>query len=179
MRVDQMTSPAPILSGPEEGEALWFNQDLLIFKATSEATGGAFILFEERSQRGKATPLHTHPDAGESFYVLEGDVLMEIDGHQQSAGPGAFVAVPRGVPHAFTVTSETAVVLTLITPGAPAFEAFFRDAGEPAPERKLPPPRPLDIGRIQAAAKRHGSVVILGPSPFAPPVGPESDSGRA
>lgn len=168
MHAEQKMSPTPIVAGPNEGEALWFNQDLLIFKATSEATGGVFILFEEHSQRGKATPLHTHPDAGESFYVLEGEVLMEVDGHQQTASAGDFVAVPKGVPHAFTVTSETAIVLTLITPGAPAFEAFFRDAGEPAPERKLPPPGPLDIGRIQAAAERHGSVVILGPPPFAP-----------
>ena len=178
MHAEQKTRPTPIIAGPKEGEALWFNLDLLIFKATSEATGGAFILFEEHSQRGKATPLHTHPDVEESFYVLEGEVLMEIDGEQQTASVGAFVAVPKGVPHAFTVTSETAVVLTLITPGAPALEAFFRDAGEPAPERKLPPPGPLDIGRIQAAAERHGSVVILGPPPFAPE-GSESDPNHS
>jgi len=156
----------PIVLADQEGEALWFNQDLLIIKATCEQTGGAFLLLEEHSQRGKATPLHTHPDADESFYVLEGEVLMHIDGAEQAAGPGGFVAVPRTVPHAFTVTSETARVLTMITPGRAAFEAFFRDAGEPARTRELPPPGPLEIERIQAAAERHGSVVILGPPPF-------------
>ncbi|MBA2240338.1 MAG: quercetin 2,3-dioxygenase [Solirubrobacterales bacterium] len=178
MPAEQRSSaaPAPIVAAPEDGEALWFNQDLLVFKATSETTGGAFALFEEHSQRGKATPLHAHPDADESFYVLEGEVLIEIEGTQQAAGSGGFVAVPRGVPHAFTVTSDTAIVLTMITPGSPALEAFFRDAGEPAPAHRLPPPGPLDIERIQAAATRHGSVVILGPPPFPPPAGSDAAS---
>jgi hypothetical protein len=32
---------APIALDPGEGEALWFNNDLLIFKATGAQTGGA------------------------------------------------------------------------------------------------------------------------------------------
>ncbi len=162
-----MSSAVPIVLPDQEGEALWFNRDLLTFKATSEQTGGAFLFFEELSQRGKATPLHLHPHEDETFYVLEGDVRMHIDGREHAGRPGHFVAVPRGVPHAFTVTSETARVLTLLTPGSHAAEAFFRDAGEQAPERKLPAPGPPDIERIQEAADRHGSVVLLGPPPFA------------
>lgn len=162
-----MSRAIPIVLADQEGEPLWFNRDLLILKATSEQTDGAFILFEEQSQRGKATPLHLHADADETFYVLDGEVRVHIDGAEHAGGPGSFVAVPRGVPHAFTVTSETARVLTMLTPGNPAAEAFFRDGGEPAPERKLPPPGPPDIERIRAAAERHGSVTLLGPPPFA------------
>jgi quercetin dioxygenase-like cupin family protein len=164
-----MISVAPIVLAESGGEALWFNHDLLTFKATSEQTGGAFVLFEERSQRGKATPLHIHPDEDESFYILEGEILVHIDGTEQAGRPGGFISIPRGVPHAFTVTSDTARVLVLLTPGSAAAEAFFRDAGDPAPERKLPPPGPPDIERIQAAAERNGSVKILGPPPFSGP----------
>lgn len=161
-----MNSATPIVLADQEGELLWFNRDLLILKATSKQTNGAFLLFEEQSQRGKATPLHVHPNEDEAFYVLDGEVRMHVDGAEHAGGPGSFVAIPRGVPHAFTVTSETARVLTLLTPGSPAAEAFFRDAGEEAPEHKLPPPGPPDIKRIQAAAERHGSVKLLGPPPF-------------
>jgi len=162
-----MTSAVPIVLTEDSGELLWFNGDLFTFKATCEQTDGAFILFEEWARRGKVTPLHAHPDEDESFYVLEGEVLVQIDGEEHRGRPGGFISVPRGVPHAILVVSETARALTLLTPGSPAIEAFFRDAGDPAPRRELPPPAPLDMERIRAAAERHGALEILGPPPFA------------
>ena len=151
-----------------EGELLWFNNSLLTFKARSADTGGAFVLFEMLSRRGKATPLHLHPSEDESFYVLEGELLVHDDGREVAAAEGAFVSIPRGTPHAFTVTSETARFLTLLTPGPAVAEQFFRDGGEPARGPELPPDGPLDIERIQASAERHGCVRLLGPPPFAP-----------
>ena len=74
--------------------------------------------------------------------------------------------MPRGVTHAVLVTSETALVLTIVTPGCKALEMFFRDVGEPATQRVLPLSVPLPLERICAAAARHGSVVILGPPSF-------------
>lgn len=50
-------SREPIAIRDREGEPLWFNHDLLVFKATCAQTGGAFILLEQTSQRGKMTPL--------------------------------------------------------------------------------------------------------------------------
>jgi quercetin dioxygenase-like cupin family protein len=149
-----------------EGDLVWFTSSLITFKATSAETGGGFVLFEMLAPRGKATPLHLHPNEDESFYVLEGELLAHVDGREVRAGQGAFVSFPRGTPHAFTVTSETARFLTLLTPGPAAAEAFFRDAGEPAPAAELPPEAPLDIARIQASAERHGCVELLGPPPF-------------
>jgi hypothetical protein len=67
---------------------------------------------------------------------------------------------------AYTITSETARNLILITPGSGSMEAFFRGAGEPARERVLPPAGPLDIERIRAVAERTQAVTILGPPPF-------------
>lgn len=164
---DTMQTRTPILVERDEGEAVWFNDDLLIFKATGTATGGAFLLVEEVARRGKVTPLHTHPEEDESFYILEGEALVHLDGSDQVLGAGSVISVPRGVPHAYLVTSEVARSLVLITPGTGPMEAFFRDAGEPAPERALPAEAPLDMGRIGAAAERTGAVKILGPPPFA------------
>lgn len=65
------------------------------------------------------------------------------------------------------VTSETARVLTIVTPGCEALEMFFRDVGVPATHRSLPPSAPLPLEKIRAAAAQRGSVVILGPPPFA------------
>jgi quercetin dioxygenase-like cupin family protein len=159
----------PVALDPDAGEALWFNNDLLTIKATGAQTDGAYLLVEELARQGKVTPLHAHPAEVESFYVLEGELLMHLDGEQRPLTAGAFVSVPPGVPHAYLVISETARTLILVTPGSGAMEAFFRDAGEPAPERALPAAGPLDIERIGLAAQRTGAVAILGPPPFGPP----------
>ena len=170
MAAQETTQTArPIVLDAGDGEALWFNNDLLTFKATGAQTGGGFLLLEELARRGKATPLHTHPQEEESFFILEGEALFHLDGDERTLGPGSFVSVPRGEPHAYVVTSEVARALVLLTPGSGAMEAFFRDAGEPAAGRELPPDGPLDLERIGAAAERTGAVKILGPPPFAAP----------
>jgi quercetin dioxygenase-like cupin family protein len=160
---------APIALDPDEGEALWFNNDLLTFKATGAQTAGAYLLVEEVARQGKVTPLHTHPAEEETFYVLEGEALIHLDGHERPIAAGGFVSVPPGVPHAYLVTSEAARTLVLITPGTGAMEKFFREAGEPAADRMLPQAGPLDVERIAAAAERTGAVEILGPPPFGEP----------
>jgi len=164
--VTESQTYSPTVLGPEEGEALWFNNDLLTLKATGAETGGAFLAVEELARKGKVTPLHTHPREVETFYVLEGEVLFHLDGDERALGAGGFVSVPPGVPHAYLVTSEVARCLILVTPGDGAMEAFFREAGEPATERALPEEGPLDLERIGAAAEATGAVQLLGPPPF-------------
>lgn len=162
-----MSTRTAIIRAEGEGDALWFNNDLFTFKATAEETDGALTLFEELSQRGKVTPLHMHPNADETFWVVSGEIHVYVDGAERTVGPGGVASVPRRIPHAVMVTSETASVITIVTPGCKELEMFFRDVGVPATTRTLPPSMPLPLETIRAAAMRHGSVVILGPPPFA------------
>ena len=130
--------------------------------ATSEETGGAFLLVEFRGEHGKVTPVHIHPASDETFYMLEGDILLDLDGQRRELSAGGVVVVPRGVPHAFTVTSPEARFLTIQTPGTD--ERFYRLASEPAPEGSEPPP--VDFDRVRQAALETGAIQILGPPPF-------------
>jgi quercetin dioxygenase-like cupin family protein len=153
---------APYALGEDEGEALWFFGTLLLLKATAEQTGGRFCLCEQRGRRGMSTPLHHQPADDETFIVLEGELRFFLeDGAPIEAGPGTTVHVPAGAPHAFAVASESARWLDLTTPN---HEAFFRAAGEPAPERVLPPEAPPDMAKVGEAAVQFG-VEILGPPP--------------
>jgi quercetin dioxygenase-like cupin family protein len=106
----------PIAVDEAEGEELWFNRHLLIFKATSAQTDGAFILIEQTSQRGKTTPLHRHRE-DETFCVLEGEVIVHIDGTNHRGRPGSVIFVPRLTPHAFIVASDRLRTLILFTLG--------------------------------------------------------------
>src|SRR5579859_3702156 len=92
----------PAVRADGEGERLWFyGGGVHTWKVTSAETSGAFILFEDVMTKGKTTPLHSHPEVDETLYVLEGEVLVHLDGHEQRVGPLGVAMVPRGVPHAF------------------------------------------------------------------------------
>ena len=158
-------TPMPVVLDRDGGEYLWFGGGLVTIKVTTEQSGGAFFMLEDTANRGKTTPLHLHPDDDETFYVLDGELLVHIDGAEHVAGPGAVAFAPRGVPHAFLVTSDQARFIVISTPGV-GVERFIRDAGDPAPERVAPPPE-IDIARIKAAGERTGAMKVLGPPPFA------------
>jgi quercetin dioxygenase-like cupin family protein len=160
-----MSTAIPIIRQDGEGELMWFaGGGAFTWKATSAETGGAFILLEDRMVRGKSTPFHLHPNEDEAIYVLEGELLVHIEGEDHRVGPGGLFFAPRGVPHAFMVTSATAHVLAWQTPGTG--ESFYRDAGEPVvtPEDAA---RPADWVRLRQVAERSENIELLGPPPFA------------
>ena len=147
-----------------EGERLWFyGGGVHIWKATEEETGGSFILFEAVMSRGKVTPLHTHP-CDETMVVLEGELLVHVQGEEYLVARNGVLVAPRGVPHAFMVTSETARMLVLETPGGS--EAFYRGASATATDDILAA-APVDMSRVQQSAKQNGGIEIIGPPPFA------------
>ena len=159
-----------VIDGPSralaagEGETLWFAGAHQTIKYPGEWSEGKFSLVEVVVPRGRATPLHRDP-SDETFYILDGELLFHIDGTERTAGAGDTLAVRRGVPHAFTVTSESARFLVLNTPGT--HDKYFRDGGEPAANADFdaaPPPNPA---KLEASSRKHG-IEMLGPAPFAP-----------
>jgi quercetin dioxygenase-like cupin family protein len=169
------TTPDPTVSSPvarpvvradAEGERRWFlGGGVHTWKVHAEETNGAFLLFEDRMEQGKVTPLHIHPDSDETMYILEGEILMHMDGHEHRVGAGGVTVAPRGLPHAFKVVSETARLLCLHTPGCS--ESFYRGASEPLEGDAAS--GPVDFDRIRTSGEENGGIVILGPPPFARP----------
>jgi quercetin dioxygenase-like cupin family protein len=157
-----MGTPEATVRTRDEGERRWFcGGGVHTWKATEAETGGAFLIFEDALDRGKVTPLHLHPDADETFYMVEGEALVHIDGTDVRLVEGGMAVIPRGIPHAFMVTSEAARMLCLQTPGSG--EAFYRRASDVAGDGEPPPP---DFERVREAALATGAIEILGPPPF-------------
>jgi quercetin dioxygenase-like cupin family protein len=162
-----MSAAVSIVRVDGEGERLRFwGGGVLTMKATAKETGGAFLLFEDHMAQGKTTPLHIHANEDEALYVLDGELLVHIDGQDHRIGPRGVAIALRGVPHAFLVTSDTARVLTLQTPGSA--EAFYRGASEPA-KADADPSGPVDFARVRESADRTGGMQVLGPPPFEAP----------
>jgi quercetin dioxygenase-like cupin family protein len=162
-----MTMATSVIRQNGEGEQLWFaGGGLFTMKATSAETGGTFALFEDREVLGKPTPLHVHPGDDEVLYVLEGEVLVHVDGQEHRVGEGGVFVAPRGVPHAFLVTSETARLLCLTVPGTGWAEVQYNELSEPASPDSVPGSRQPDFARVRNVAERSDTIEILGPPPF-------------
>ncbi len=127
----------------------------------TDDTAGAFFLFEDTMDHGKTTPLHQHPEADETIYVLEGEILSLANGTQTKVGAGGMTFMPRGTPHAFMVLSERARLLVFQTPGVG--QGFYRGASEPATSDAA---ARVDFARLRAVAQTNPGVEILGAAPF-------------
>jgi quercetin dioxygenase-like cupin family protein len=157
------TVPDLLVRNAASAERRWFcGGGVFTWLATAQDTNGAFLLWEDWMQQGKLTPLHTHP-VEETMYVLEGEIVMHLDGTDHRVAVGGLALAPRGVPHAFMVASEFARILTLQTPGT--CEAFYRGASDPLADGQQT--GVVDFERVAASARENGGIEIVGPPPFA------------
>jgi mannose-6-phosphate isomerase-like protein (cupin superfamily) len=85
--------------------------------ARGSDTGGMLGLVETEIPAGHSTPLHVHRHEDEGFYVLSGTVDFVCGDRRFRAEAGAFVLLPRGIPHTFLgISQEPARVLVLLLP---------------------------------------------------------------
>jgi mannose-6-phosphate isomerase-like protein (cupin superfamily) len=113
---------------PGEGAA---GQDDPAVKASRISTDGALTVIDSDTTGG--APRHVHAYEDECFYVLDGSISVECGDEAWVLGKGAFVFLPRGVPHAWDVVGERAKVLIITAPAG--LEEFLRElhAAESSP----------------------------------------------
>jgi quercetin dioxygenase-like cupin family protein len=142
--------------GKGEGEAFWLFGMLATIKISRDDTAGQYGMIEMVVPAGYGSPWHVHPHEDESFYVLDGVLTLYVGDARLDLSAGALGFGPKGVPHTFIGGSPGgATVLIGFQPSL--FEGFLREAGEPAPERVLPPPldRKSDTrGRVVADGRQ-------------------------
>ena len=139
----------------DDAEAIWFIGTLALIKGAGGRTGGALATVEFLHPPGFATPLHVHHTADEAFYVLAGAMRGVCGDQEWRATAGAFVWLPRGVPHGYAVDGDGPLrTLAIALPAG--FDRFVVEAGEPARERSLPPPAVPDIEKLVAVGTKYG-----------------------
>lgn len=115
----------------------WYATNLVTIIADATQTDGAYSLVKVYLRRGFDPPLHLHTREDENNYVLEGEIIYTIGDQTIHAKAGDYVHLPKNVPHTFTVITETATTLLMITPAG--FETMFIECGSPALSMQLPP----------------------------------------
>ena len=160
------TARQSLVRAAEDGERRWFfGGGLHIWKATAEETDGAFLLFEDRMDHGKVTPLHTPPRLRrDDVSCWRARSCMHLDGRSTRSAPAASPS-PRAASRTPSVfVADGARLLCLHTPGC--CQAFYWDASEPWP--RAPPHRgPVDFSRVHASAREERRNDRAGPPPFA------------
>jgi len=135
-------------------------------KASGDQTEGRLSLVEHLVPPGSASSWHVHHTEDESFYVVGGRIAVLWKAIKWvSLNDGGFASGPKGVPRAFRVEGDRPARILLLTNG-PDFADFAREASDPVLTGGLLQPAPPDVGRLKAAAEKHG-IEILGPPPIA------------
>ncbi|MFQ5552255.1 MAG: cupin domain-containing protein [Thermoplasmata archaeon] len=148
-----------------EGTAMWFLGQLFDIKLDGEKIGGPSLV-QVTLPPGPTlgAPPHVH-DCDETAYVLEGTVRYHFGEETQDAGPGSVLFFPEGMEEWFeNTTDQQAKVLMIYSGGRMA--SFFREAGEPAETRTLPPPleEEPDLEALAAVASKYGVEIRAPPS---------------
>lgn len=143
-----------------EGEARWWFGALAEIKATAADTGGQFTLVEITCGGGYEGVRHVHHREDEGFWILEGDVTLDIGGTVIEATAGDYAFGPRDIPHSFTAGDNGCRMLFILTPGG--FEDLVMATSEPAQSRTVPPPpeQMPDMDKLQAVVARFGGEIL-------------------
>jgi mannose-6-phosphate isomerase-like protein (cupin superfamily) len=115
-----------------------------ITRSAEESSGEVFESTNWLDPLMAGPPPHVHPNAEESFEVIEGSLDVFKDGEWTTLRPGDTVSVPPGVAHTLRNGSDTsATIVTRVRPAGRS-EAFFRHMHKLIREGKLKQLPPKD-----------------------------------
>ncbi|MGL3209886.1 cupin domain-containing protein [Bradyrhizobium sp. BR 1433] len=127
------------------------------YKAMASDTGQQFSIWESIVPPGRGAPAHTHTREDEAFFVLSGEVLVEVEGTDEPVrlGTGAFFFAPRHRRHGYrNVSNDAARLLVFAMPGAGLDRMFaaFDELGKRSGHKP-------DIEAIAPIAEQYGVAI--------------------
>jgi quercetin dioxygenase-like cupin family protein len=127
-----------------------------LVKVSAEDSAGTLAFFHLLAPPMSGPPRHVHTREDELFYVLEGELVFELDEERHTVRAGDTVYLRRGVVHAYqNFTTSVARLLITTTPGG--FSGFFEELSAATPLGGLPAP-----DRLDAIGTKYG-ITMLGP----------------
>ena len=117
---------------PGEGQTFDLGIIQMRLLAPKQLTSGQFSLVEFRGGEGPWTIPHIHRQTIESFFVVEGTFMFTVGGRDIEVGPGAYLLVPPGTPHAMRAREGGGRFLTVMAPAG--LEAMFIELSRLPPD---------------------------------------------
>jgi len=154
----------PTVRKPAAGRVIAVVGDVYRFLATGEETDGRYAMWEAIVPPGGGPPPHVHSREEEGFYILEGEIAIQIGDERVVATAGTFANMPVGVVHSFKNESgKPAKMLISVAPAG--LEKMFFEVGAPVAvdAETAPPPTKQEIEALLSVAARHGVEIRLPP----------------
>jgi quercetin dioxygenase-like cupin family protein len=136
MSFTEMGQP-DLVTSVETAQGYWQMGILWTPLVTTEQTRGEYSLMEQLMPVSAGPPPHMHDHGDEVFYILDGEMAMQLGDETITGTTGQLVRIPAGTAHAFVVTSETARVLNFYVPAGLDMQVAM--LGTPASAPTLPP----------------------------------------
>jgi len=152
-----LTQLSPLWRAPDTGPTLDVLGVTHAYKVMANDTGHQFSVWEAIVPPDAGAPAHTHTREDEAFYVLRGEVLVEVEGAADPLrlGPGGFLFAPRNRRHGYrNIGTVAARLLVFAMPGA-GLDCMFATL-DAASKRSEQMPA---IDTIAAIAEQYGVVI--------------------
>ena len=145
---------AAVVDSPENEHApAWWFLDTLVVEHRCAADMNTVVL-EMTLPVGASPPLHVHDDLDDTWYILQGRMVLRCGDDEMIVGAGHWVSMPRGVPHTFRVVGDLEARILLVHDNA-SFRDLIRDVGTKAGSITVPSqpafPPPDELIRIAAS----------------------------
>jgi quercetin dioxygenase-like cupin family protein len=147
---------------PNKGKHIAIVGDINTILAFKEDTGGTYSFIEAKVFPGGGPIPHIQTREHEGFYVVEGQIIFNVDGQRIEAKPGTFVNIPPNVLHSFkNETNENAKMIIVLSPAG--LEQFFVEAGLEVSNNSVKPPPLTDEEKqkLVSLASKYGMEIRL------------------
>ena len=105
-----------LVTSAETAQGYWQMGILWTPLVATEQTKGQYSLMEQLMPMSAGPPPHVHDHGDEVFYILDGEMALQLDDQVMIGSRGQLVRIPAGTTHAFVVTTQTARVLNFYVP---------------------------------------------------------------
>lgn len=127
---------------PDKGRHVGIANDINTILASKEDTEGTYSILEIKVFPNGGPLPHIQTREHEGFYIIEGQIVFDINGKRIEANPGTFVNVPPGILHSFkNEKDKVAKMIVVLSP--PGLEQLFVEAGIEISDNQIKPP-PFD-----------------------------------
>jgi quercetin dioxygenase-like cupin family protein len=123
----------PTIRNAGQGRTIGVVGDVYSFLVTGDETGGKYALWEAIVPPGGGPPPHVHSREEEGFYILEGQITIQVGQQRIVASAGMFANMPVGTQHSFkNESNQPARMLISVAPAG--LEKMFFEIGTPLPK---------------------------------------------
>ena len=135
------------------GQTLQVLSDRICIKLKSTASANRMAVMTVEVPPEGFVPPHTHDKEEESYFMLEGTMLMQLGSQELTIAPGDFVHVPAGTIHGYKNNSHQGVRFLAWSVGG-AIDEFFTEMAETIREM------PDDLPKMPAILEKYGIQMV-------------------